>query len=179
MSICALIENVRAARAHHDFLFNENDYGRAPESAVDDAIGPINDAFLALCRARPVDPAEQRLRAEYLNAELFDYIDCCEGITRAFVEPDSSNSLDDLIAVHEKALAAFDARTDDYDKENDTTGHAVDTARDALLDHRPATLAEVATKAAYMASKRTFTEWDNFDQRRLIDALTPVAGGSE
>lgn len=80
-----------------------------------------------------------------------------------------------LMAAHDNALAAFDAREDDYDKENDTTGHTLDAARDAILTHRP-TLAEIPTKAAFMLRNRTFAEWDNFDQRQLIEALTPVDG---
>lgn len=86
-----------------------------------------------------------------------------------------TSQLHRLMAAHDIALAAFDAREDDYDKENDTTGHKLDAARDAILAHRP-TLAEIPVKAAFMLRNRTFTEWDYFDQRRLIEALTPVDG---
>lgn len=179
MNIASLIENVRTARAHHDFLFDENDHGRAPDSAVQDAIEPIDEAFLALCRARPINLDDQQLRAVFLTAELFEYIENCEAITRsciaAFVEPDACTDLQTLMAAHDAALAAYDAEQDGYDKEDDATGRAVDAARDALLDHRPGSLAEVAAKVAYMASQRTFTEWDDFDQRRLIEALVPEA----
>lgn len=78
-----------------------------------------------------------------------------------------------LMAAHDVALAAYDAENDGYDKDNDVTGRALDAVRDAILDHRP-TLDEVAEKAAFMLRNRTFTEWDNFERRRLIEALNPV-----
>lgn len=80
-----------------------------------------------------------------------------------------------LMKAHDKALAAYDAREDDYDWNNDTTGHALDAAVDEILAHRP-TLDEVPAKAAFMLRNRTFTEWDSLDQRRLIEALTPIDG---
>lgn len=86
-----------------------------------------------------------------------------------------TSQLHRLMVTHDLALAAFDAREDDYDKENDTTGHELDRARDAILAHRP-TLGEIPVKAAFMLRNRTFTEWDDFEQRQLIEALTPVDG---
>ena len=58
-------------------------------------------------------------------------------------------------------------------KDSDTTGRELDAARDAILAHRP-TLNKIPAKAAFMLRNRTFTEWDNFNQRRLIEALSPV-----
>lgn len=83
-------------------------------------------------------------------------------------------SLAELIIAHNEALAAYDADHETHDQQNDVTGFAVDAARDALLAHRPTTLEEVAIKATYMAANRTFTEWDNFEQVQLIQALTPT-----
>ena len=84
-----------------------------------------------------------------------------------------TSRLQQLMAAHDAALIAYDAREDDYDRKNDVTGHALDAALDAILAHRP-TLDEVPAKAAFMLRKRTFTEWGSLDQRRLIEALTPV-----
>ncbi|MCO5147519.1 MAG: hypothetical protein M9895_15235 [Aquamicrobium sp.] len=81
--------------------------------------------------------------------------------------------LQHLMAAHDLALAAYDAREDDYDKDNDVTGKEVDRIRFAIVAHRP-TLDEVAEKAEFMLRNRTFTEWDDYDQRQLIEALNPI-----
>ncbi|OWK20761.1 hypothetical protein AJ88_26320 [Mesorhizobium amorphae CCBAU 01583] len=49
----------------------------------------------------------------------------------------------------------------------------VTKTRQALFDHRPTNMAEAARKGEFMASCRTFIEWDDFDQVQLISALTP------
>lgn len=85
-------------------------------------------------------------------------------------------NLSELIAVHTAALVAYDAVSDEnFSDKDDVTGRALDAARDVLLNHRPTTLEEVSIKAEFMARTKTFTEWDNFDQVKLIEALTPVA----
>lgn len=89
-----------------------------------------------------------------------------------------TSELQRLMATHDIALAAYDAREDDYDKDNDTTGREIDRIRFAILAHRPA-LNEVPVKSAFMLRNRTFTEWDDYTQRQLIEALTPLAGGDE
>lgn len=86
--------------------------------------------------------------------------------------------LQHLMAAHDAALAAYDAQSDDeYDKDNDVVGRAVDRLRDAILAHRP-TLDEVPAKAAFMLRNRTFAEWDDIERRQLVEALTPVDGAS-
>ncbi len=89
--------------------------------------------------------------------------------------------LSELIAAHAAALSTWDAIPDgEWDSPRRKAVDArLDEARDTLLGHRPATLNEVREKALYMASCRAFTEWDNdFDQVKLIEALTPVGGAN-
>ena len=86
------------------------------------------------------------------------------------------STLNELMAAHTAALAAYDATHDHYDKSEDVEGKAVDAARDALLEYQPVTLEEVTVKAAYMLANRTFTEWDGIDAFKLILALTPAVG---
>ena len=87
----------------------------------------------------------------------------------------SCGSLSDLMAAHTVALAAWDAVPDqEWDTQQAHLSAEVDRTRDALLEHRPSTMAEVHTKAEYMASVRSFHQWDDFDRIKLIEALTPV-----
>ncbi|TPM25684.1 hypothetical protein [Mesorhizobium sp. B2-3-4] len=90
-------------------------------------------------------------------------------------------NLHDLIAAHRSALAAWDAVPDaEWDSpEASRLGSLADVARDALFAHRPATLDEVGQKTAYMASCRAFTEWEDFDRAKLIEALSPDVAGIE
>jgi hypothetical protein len=87
--------------------------------------------------------------------------------------------LSELIAAHTEALAAYDGLSDqEFDLRGAELSIPVDLTRDAILDHRPTTLEEVAIKAAFMASTRSFYSWDDFEPIKLINALTPVAGGA-
>lgn len=74
------------AKAEHDRLFALNDQGLESEQAVLDALGPISDALIALCRARSIDPFERDRRRQYLSATLYDAIEGCEGLIRAVLE---------------------------------------------------------------------------------------------
>ncbi|KQZ31609.1 hypothetical protein ASD50_15200 [Mesorhizobium sp. Root552] len=81
-----------------------------------------------------------------------------------------------LIAQHR---IAFKAWCDTSDEEWDTpaalaAGDLMDAAHDALFNHRPATLQETREKAIYMASCRSFLEWDSIEKIKLIEALTPA-----
>ena len=49
------------------------------------------------------------------------------------------STLDELMAAHTAALAAYDANNENYDQDEDAEGKAVDAARDALLEHQPVT----------------------------------------
>lgn len=83
--------------------------------------------------------------------------------------------LQHLMTAHDAVLAVYDAQNDDdYDRDSDLVGKAIDNLRDAILGHRP-TLAEVPAKAEFMASRKTFAEWDNFHPAKLIAALTPAS----
>ncbi|WP_312795579.1 hypothetical protein [Tianweitania sp.] len=85
------------------------------------------------------------------------------------------SSLQALFQAHTAAIAAWDAIPDDeWDQQDVALGRVIDLTRDALLLHRPMTLAEVAEKAAYMATTRSFCDWDDFPAARLIHALTPI-----
>jgi hypothetical protein len=80
-----------------------------------------------------------------------------------------------LFDAHTAALAAWDALSgEDWDERQDKANEALDATRKAILDHRPATFEEVALKAAYMASTKSFAIWDDLDAIELIHALTPA-----
>ncbi|MBM2715333.1 hypothetical protein JQK88_29825 [Mesorhizobium caraganae] len=86
-----------------------------------------------------------------------------------------AGQLGTLIAAHVVALAAYDATPGD-DPKSPAVARAnalVTKTRQALFDHRPTNMAEAARKGEFMASCRTFIEWDDFDQVQLINALTP------
>ena len=73
------------AIAEHNRLFALNDQGLAPDRAVSDALGPIDDALIALCAVRPSRQDAADRRAEYLNNEIWDAIDSCEGLGKAVI----------------------------------------------------------------------------------------------
>ncbi|QKC83622.1 hypothetical protein [Mesorhizobium sp. NZP2077] len=81
-----------------------------------------------------------------------------------------------MIAAHVGALAAYDAMPGDNPKSSaEARASALVTkTRQALFDHQPTNMAEAARKGEFMASSRTFIEWDDFDQVQLIKALTPA-----
>lgn len=86
-------------------------------------------------------------------------------------------SLSELMSAHTKALAAWDALGDGQSSEAATEANRrLDATREAIFAHRPASLAEVSTKAAYMAATRSIYDWEDFDQIKLIEALTPAGG---
>lgn len=80
-----------------------------------------------------------------------------------------------LIAAHVRALAAYDAEPSENPKSPAVVraNALVTKTRQALFDHRPTNMAEAVRKGEFMASCRTFIEWDDFDQVQLIKALTP------
>ncbi|BCH12113.1 hypothetical protein MesoLj131c_63710 [Mesorhizobium sp. 131-3-5] len=81
-----------------------------------------------------------------------------------------------LFAAHVGALAAYDATPGENPKSPAVVraNALVTKTRQALFDHRPANMAEAARKGEFMASCRTFIEWDDFDQAQLIKALAPA-----
>jgi hypothetical protein len=85
LQVEALIAAHINAKAEHDRLFALNDQGLASNQAVSDALGPLDDALIALCAARPVEAAACSRRAEYLNATVPDAIDCNMGLTKAVI----------------------------------------------------------------------------------------------
>ncbi|MES0028018.1 hypothetical protein [Mesorhizobium sp. M0040] len=84
-----------------------------------------------------------------------------------------------LIAAHVGALAAYDATPGDNPKSPGVAraNALVTKTRQALFDHRPTNMAEAMRKGQFMASCRTFIEWDDFDQVQLIKAPTPGGEG--
>ncbi|MHA6641323.1 hypothetical protein [Mesorhizobium sp. A623] len=83
--------------------------------------------------------------------------------------------LSELMAAHTAALAAYDALGDaEWDARGVELDKIVGTTREAIFNHRPATIEEVGTKAVFMATTRTFFEWDDFDPIKLVQALTPI-----
>ena len=151
---------------------------------VEIAARSLNDLMSIICEVQfelPAGGTDERINsllwiARDLSEGLYEHC-CVEAQSTQCDEAGSHGDaeLEALIVAHDRALAAYEA-DDNCNLENDVTGHAVDAARDAILDHRPGTIVAAVRKAAYMASRKTFTEWDNFDQRRLIEALTPVSG---
>ncbi|PZV33360.1 hypothetical protein [Mesorhizobium kowhaii] len=86
-----------------------------------------------------------------------------------------AGQLGTLIAAHVEALRHYDATPGDNPKSPAVAraNALVTKTRQALFDHRPTNMAEAARKGEFMASCRTFIEWDDFDQVQLISALTP------
>lgn len=92
-------------------------------------------------------------------------------------------NLETLIAAHMALMTPFETAYED-----DDAGAAAQEAlypqllatRQALLDHRPASLDEVRRKAEFMARDRSFAFWDDdrIDVVDIIAALTP-AGDAE
>lgn len=88
-------------------------------------------------------------------------------------------NLEDLIAAHVALMQPFEAA---YEQDGDGAVATQDAlypqllaSRQALLDHRPASLDEVRRKAEFMANDRSFAFWDD-DAVEVIDiiaALTP------
>lgn len=70
-----LISDHVATCEEHERLFRANDNGSASDEQVSAAIGPINDALEALCRARPCSPQARERRRAYLSAEIVPYVD--------------------------------------------------------------------------------------------------------
>lgn len=87
------------------------------------------------------------------------------------------SNLTTLMHAHNDALAEYDRTSDEeWKTQGDRIGEILDRTRDAVLDHRPANLEEVATKVVYMTTNRTFHEWDDVDRIRLIRAFLPIEG---
>lgn len=88
--------------------------------------------------------------------------------------------LEGLIAAHEAAMHRYHNADDaEWEESGAEVRAAVNATRDSLLAHRPVNLPEAVRKAAYMASCRAFTEWEDVDRQALIDALTPVGGAMQ
>lgn len=93
-------------------------------------------------------------------------------------EANMQNNLESLIAAHVALMVPFEAAYDD------DAGAAAQEAlypqllatRQALLDHRPASLDEVKRKAEFMAKDRSFAFWDDdaVEITDIIAALTPA-----
>lgn len=73
------------AVAHHDRAFDLIDWKLATEDEFGDTIGPVDDAIIALCSARPSSPEEATLKRDYLKSELFSILDSNLGMTKRAV----------------------------------------------------------------------------------------------
>lgn len=62
------------AEAGHERLFHLQDWGLVDEAAVFDAINPVDDALVAICRDRPTEQTDIDLRHDYLTNHLADAI---------------------------------------------------------------------------------------------------------
>jgi hypothetical protein len=62
------------AETDHERLFHLEDWGLVDEAAVFDAIVPVEDALIAICRARPTEQADIDLRRRYLTDHLAEAI---------------------------------------------------------------------------------------------------------
>jgi hypothetical protein len=71
-----------AADAEYERLAGLNDWGMLDEASLRDATDPIDEALLAICRARPSDPADIDLRKSYLADNLRRSIEGCKDLTQ-------------------------------------------------------------------------------------------------
>lgn len=78
-NVNALIKAYEEAIAHHDRLFNQD----ASQEVCAEALGPINDALIAICADRPTSPEGRQRRRKYLAGRLFEDTDGCAGLIKA------------------------------------------------------------------------------------------------
>ena len=81
--VLALIKDCINTDAEFNRQFTLEDWKLAASDAPTEAIGPKDDAFLALCAEQPTDPKARELRASYLLPRLPDQLDCSEAMTNA------------------------------------------------------------------------------------------------
>lgn len=65
-SSSSLIAAHIAARHEHDRIFDLSDWGMAPEEDATKAADAIDDALLAICRARPKSAEDATMRRKYI-----------------------------------------------------------------------------------------------------------------
>lgn len=70
-TIKQLIADFALADANHDAAFD--DVGTEADKKCSDALDAKDDAFLAMCRARPDSDEGKRARRAFLDANLFDH----------------------------------------------------------------------------------------------------------
>lgn len=69
------------ALAEHNRLFALSDWGLVGDEAACDALDPLDDALVAICRARPLERADHELRERYLAGVLPDAMDSNRTVT--------------------------------------------------------------------------------------------------
>lgn len=163
------------------------------ESKICDAFNMV-DVLMDMCETHFCKSGDDNIIVTSTEAARLFFIACqAEAIThklkKAYYEAWDNErgeggaagigNLGALIAAHVAALADYDAFPDEDIKSaaSRRASAAVTKTRQALFDHRPVNIAEAKRKGEFMASCRTFIEWDDFDQVHLINALTPVGGG--
>lgn len=75
----SLIRSFEDAIAYHDKIFGED----APQPECEAALGPMSDALIAICAARPISLEGRQRRREYLSERLFEETDGCPGLIKA------------------------------------------------------------------------------------------------
>ena len=121
-----LIANHINAQAEHDRLFSLEDWKLNPFDRVSAALGPLDDALIAICAARPTDDAERELRSAYLDAlkipSLVDGTPALEDTVYAALNgdgeappPDYPDPLLQIVRAYEEGIAASNALPDEVD----------------------------------------------------------------
>lgn len=81
--ISRMIELHKATIEAHNVLFEQNDHGKVDDKVVSAALGPIDDALIALCATKPTAPDASRIRREYLSQVLVADTYCNSGMAQA------------------------------------------------------------------------------------------------
>lgn len=81
--LAGLVENYRRAYQAFEAVFDAQDRGEADDQQVNDALTPVDDALVALCAIRLVDPDVRRARRDFLADKLLPATVGCEGLMQA------------------------------------------------------------------------------------------------
>ena len=81
-----LVRAHQEAYAHYEEIFEANDWGRATDAQVNDALDLVNDTLEAICRARPLNSDAADLRRNHLSPILVDFTDCCPALMQCMYD---------------------------------------------------------------------------------------------